>query len=79
MANFNSDYLIEKMEEQEDMYLTRLSDVRQKNERLMQVTKELYECLLDRIYNPPVLATFEKHPTPREREALDAFTNRDNA
>lgn len=71
MANFNSDYLIDKMEEQEDMFRTKLADVRQKNEHLMQATKELYECLLDRI------GTSE--PTERERQALDAFNSRDNA
>ncbi len=71
MANFNSDYLIDKMEEQEDMFRTKLADVRQKNEYLMQATRELYECLLDRIG--------AGEPTERERQALEAFTSRDNA
>lgn len=79
MANFNSDYLLDKMEEQEDMFRNKLADARNQRDKHIAISKELYECLLARIYNPPVIKGFENIPTPREREALDAFTNRDNA
>lgn len=70
MANFNSDYLIDKIEEQEEIFLTKVASLKERNARLADEAKELYECLLDRI------GTSE--PTEREREALDAFTNRIN-
>lgn len=78
MSNMNSEYLIDKLEEQEDFFRNRLNDLRQERDRLLANNKELYECLLDRIYNPPIVKGFENSPTPREREALDAFTNRNN-
>lgn len=77
--NFNNDYLIEKLEEQDERYLNKIADLKERNQKLAVAAKELYECLLARIYNPPVVKGFENQATPREREALDAFTNRDNA
>lgn len=71
MANFNSDYLIDKIEEQEEIFLTKVANLKERNARLMDGARELYECLLDRI------GTSE--PTERERQALEAFTSRDNA
>lgn len=79
MANFNNEYLIDKMEEQEEVFRTRLADTRKSRDKHISISKELYECLMDRIYNPPILKGFENQATPREREALDAFTSRDNA
>lgn len=78
MTNINSEYLIDKLEEQEDIFRTRIQDLRQERDKLRADLKELYECLLARIYNPPIVKGFENTPTPREREALDAFTNRNN-
>lgn len=78
MTNINSEYLIDKLEEQEDIFRTRIQDLRQERDKLRADAKELYECLLERIYNPPIVKGFENSPTPREREALDAFTNRNN-
>lgn len=78
MTNINNEYLIDKMEEQEDFFRTKLNDARQERDRLRLAAKELYECLLERIYNPPIVKGFENSPTPREREALDRFTNRPN-
>lgn len=71
MANFNSDYLIDKIEEQEEIFLTKVANLKERNARLMDGARELYECLLDRI------GTSET--TERERRALEAFTSRDNA
>lgn len=71
MANFNSDYLIDKIEEQEEIFLTKVANLKERNAHLKDEAKELYECLLDRI------GTSE--PTERERQALEAFTSRDNA
>ena len=78
MSNINSEYLIDKMEEQEDIFRTRIQDLRQERDKARADLKELYECLLDRIYNPPIVKGFENTPTPRERAALDAFTNRNH-
>lgn len=78
MTNINSEYLIDKLEEQEDIFRSRIQDLRQERDKLRADLKELYECLLARIYNPPIVKGFENTPTPREREALDAFTNRNN-
>ena len=78
MSNINSEYLIDKLEEQEDIFRTRIQDLRQERDKLRADCKELYECLLARIYNPPIVKGFDNTPTPREREALDAFTNRNN-
>lgn len=78
MTNINNEYLIDQMEEREDAFRTRLNDLRQERDKLRADCKELYECLLARIYNPPIVKGFDNTPTPREREALDAFTNRNN-
>jgi hypothetical protein len=79
MPDINNEYLIDKMEEQEEVFRTRLADTRKSRDKHISISKELYECLLDRIYNPPIVKGFETTPTPRERAALNAFTNRDDA
>jgi hypothetical protein len=79
MPDINNEYLIDKMEEQEESFRIKLADTRKSRDKYLAISKELYECLLERIYSPPIVKGFETLPTPREREALDAFSNRDNA
>jgi len=79
MPDINNEYLIDKIEEQEEMFRNKLDDARKSRDKYRAISKELYECLLARIYSPPIVKGFETLPTPREREALDAFSNRDDA
>jgi hypothetical protein len=78
MPDINNEYLIDKIEEQEEMFRNKLDEARKERDKHIAISKQLYECLLARIYSPPIVKGFDSVPTPQEREALDAFTNRDN-
>jgi hypothetical protein len=76
MPDINNEYLIDQMEEREDAFRNKLDKVRAERDKHNAISKALYECLVARIYDPPVVKGFDGAPTPAERAAMDAFLDR---